>query len=104
MCAPVPNNTRAKSRGASDVQSITEAAAPRFLFSSGRGHTRCETVTGVQTCALPISMSGRVVLGEWNARISNHLRRIKHTEPEARGRSEERRVGKECSHTCRSWG
>src|SRR3546814_4182376 len=25
-----------------------------FLFSSGRRHTRCELVTGVQTCALPI--------------------------------------------------
>src|SRR6188472_3333535 len=25
------------------------------LFSSRRRHTRCETVTGVQTCALPIS-------------------------------------------------
>src|SRR3546814_4381861 len=26
-----------------------------FLFSSRRRHTRCELVTGVQTCALPIS-------------------------------------------------
>src|SRR3546814_1484030 len=26
-----------------------------FLFSSGRRHTRCALVTGVQTCALPIS-------------------------------------------------
>src|SRR6188472_4517995 len=25
-----------------------------FFFSSRRRHTRCETVTGVQTCALPI--------------------------------------------------
>src|SRR3546814_5060631 len=25
-----------------------------FLFSSGRRHTRCALVTGVQTCALPI--------------------------------------------------
>src|SRR5881409_2416538 len=28
-----------------------------FFFSSRRRHTRCETVTGVQTCALPISAS-----------------------------------------------
>src|SRR5881409_529713 len=28
-----------------------------FFFSSRRRHTRCETVTGVQTCALPISLS-----------------------------------------------
>src|SRR3546814_3348900 len=26
-----------------------------FFFSSGRLHTRCALVTGVQTCALPIS-------------------------------------------------
>src|SRR3546814_19861448 len=26
-----------------------------FLFSSGRWHTSCALVTGVQTCALPIS-------------------------------------------------
>src|SRR6188472_2241563 len=29
-----------------------------FFFSSRRRHTRCETVTGVQTCALPI-LEGR---------------------------------------------
>src|SRR3546814_13320966 len=29
----------------------------RFLFSSRRRHTRCALVTGVQTCALPISRS-----------------------------------------------
>src|SRR3546814_5146919 len=28
-----------------------------FLFSSRRRHTRCALVTGVQTCALPISES-----------------------------------------------
>src|SRR3546814_4018512 len=31
-----------------------------FFFSSRRRHTRCALVTGVQTCALPIS-TGRVV-------------------------------------------
>src|SRR3546814_499745 len=32
-----------------------------FFFSSRRRHTRCALVTGVQTCALPISpASGRV--------------------------------------------
>src|SRR3546814_390163 len=29
-----------------------------FFFSSRRRHTRCALVTGVQTCALPISRSG----------------------------------------------
>src|SRR3546814_2589915 len=30
-----------------------------FFFSSRRRHTRCALVTGVQTCALPILVSGR---------------------------------------------
>src|SRR3546814_9427070 len=30
-----------------------------FFFSSRRRHTRCALVTGVQTCALPISPCGR---------------------------------------------
>src|SRR3546814_14471745 len=29
-----------------------------FFFSSRRRHTRCALVTGVQTCALPISITG----------------------------------------------
>src|SRR3546814_2809432 len=29
-----------------------------FFFSSRRRHTRCALVTGVQTCALPISLGG----------------------------------------------
>src|SRR3546814_17957093 len=29
-----------------------------FFFSSRRRHTRCALVTGVQTCALPISLKG----------------------------------------------
>src|SRR3546814_10816766 len=29
-----------------------------FFFSSRRRHTRCALVTGVQTCALPISIKG----------------------------------------------
>src|SRR3546814_3171537 len=31
-----------------------------FVFSSRRRHTRCALVTGVQTCALPISLGHRV--------------------------------------------
>src|SRR3546814_14245545 len=30
-----------------------------FFFSSRRRHTRCALVTGVQTCALPISNDGK---------------------------------------------
>src|SRR3546814_12151412 len=32
-----------------------------FFFSSRRRHTRCALVTGVQTCALPISIDSRTV-------------------------------------------
>src|SRR3546814_5975270 len=32
-----------------------------FFFSSRRRHTRCALVTGVQTCALPISISANLV-------------------------------------------
>src|SRR3546814_4438554 len=32
-----------------------------FFFSSRRRHTRCALVTGVQTCALPISRQWQVV-------------------------------------------
>src|SRR3546814_1022985 len=41
-----------------------------FFFSSRRRHTRCALVTGVQTCALPISRSlssvdgAKAILGE----------------------------------------
>src|SRR3546814_7882503 len=34
-----------------------------FFFSSRRRHTRCALVTGVQTCALPISAAGTARAG-----------------------------------------
>src|SRR3546814_4823904 len=34
-----------------------------FFFSSRRRHTRCALVTGVQTCALPVWMWRRAMLG-----------------------------------------
>src|SRR3546814_14627080 len=85
-----------------------------FLFSSRRRHTICALVTGVQTCALPISDSwlrerAREGLLErfklitlaaeedvyWQ-RLDYELGIIE------KMRSEERRVGKECVSTCRS--
>src|SRR3546814_11515485 len=36
-----------------------------FFFSSRRRHTRCALVTGVQTCALPISPANPNILPEW---------------------------------------
>src|SRR3546814_2894859 len=89
-----------------------------FFFSSRRRHTRCALVTGVQTCALPISRSafsdksfGAVaddqqvaepdgVIGK--QRSKRAARRKVGGERLNEPRSEERRVGKECVSTCRS--
>src|SRR3546814_10904087 len=94
-----------------------------FFFSSRRRHTRCALVTGVQTCALPISVR---LGGDDITWLQTHeiVRRGIGWVPEERrvlpnltvlenlrlgmmatagaGRSEERRVGKECVSTCRS--
>src|SRR3546814_10102711 len=44
-----------------------------FFFSSRRRHTRCALVTGVQTCALPISRAGVPPLA-WDATLADHAR------------------------------
>src|SRR3546814_9551493 len=72
-----------------------------FFFSSRRRHTSCALVTGVQTCALPISRpaspcSTRRISAAWGWGMSWRGRSC------AKLRSEERRVGKECVSTCRS--
>src|SRR3546814_10770159 len=74
-----------------------------FFFSSRRRHTRCALVTGVQTCALPISDDVQIAVGLDSvdaARIENA--RAWRAAEYRRDRSEERRVGKECVSTCRS--
>src|SRR3546814_8722268 len=38
-----------------------------FVFSSRRRHTRCALVTGVQTCALPISVWGNILASKSGA-------------------------------------
>src|SRR3546814_2762294 len=86
------------------------------FFSSRRRHTRCALVTGVQTCALPISQGiiGGVFAGSLGPGLENlsavvlmaggvfyagiKRRDLAHIQT----RSEERRVGKECVSTCRS--
>src|SRR3546814_5896703 len=84
-----------------------------FFFSSRRRHTRCALVTGVQTCALPIPP---LPLAQEPAAPAFRLpqlvpvaaeERPHHPQPRRcdqgpQGRSEERRVGKECVSTCRS--
>src|SRR3546814_17742663 len=95
-----------------------------FFFSSRRRHTRCALVTGVQTCALPISVNMRVwaavdnywdlrfdlyrnalqVLGRAGLSMPIPVREVqaKKVVEAIEQRSEERRVGKECVGTCRS--
>src|SRR3546814_5260510 len=91
-----------------------------FFFSSRRRHTRCALVTGVQTCALPISFHDgwNLITEEEHPGIHDvDYIRYSHEHPdhfsipflksvpqEKRGniRSEERRVGKEGVSTCRS--
>src|SRR3546814_2430723 len=87
-----------------------------FFFSSRRRHTRCALVTGVQTCALPISLPElRQQLTETRNQLAIYLGQTPVeqdsatldlgalTLPQAIPlRSEERRVGKECVSTCRS--
>src|SRR3546814_3233914 len=90
-----------------------------FFFSSRRRHTRCALVTGVQTCALPISLVPPLLLiiavlgsilggvatpteaaavGAVGALMLAATRR----DDSPPDRSEERRVGKECGRTGRS--
>src|SRR3546814_8893540 len=81
-----------------------------FFFSSRRRHTRCALVTGVQTCALPISSSKvgvalvtsgpgltNVVTGIATAYMDSIPMVI--LSGQVPTRSEERRVGKECVST-----
>src|SRR3546814_4589047 len=80
-----------------------------FFFSSKRRHTRCALVTGVQTCALPISFTPAVVgqVEPDSAAAAAGLEpgdRITAVDGAPLAsfeqlqsiRSEERRVGKEC--------
>src|SRR3546814_5375791 len=88
-----------------------------FFFSSRRRHTRCALVTGVQTCALPISPTPitNATDADWLAittlnpysvqlsRATNVAWQINWGfDIDQSIRSEERRVGKECVSTCRS--
>src|SRR3546814_6798030 len=93
-----------------------------FFFSSRRRHTRCALVTGVQTCALPISSAPKftpLITLPSNFRHGSLKHLIFGREQGSQAcesicqagrwatlvdcrRSEERRVGKECVSTCRS--
>src|SRR3546814_13581760 len=93
------------------------------MISSRRRHTRVALVTGVQTCALPISpnnmgpywsnalnqrhINGPTIQPRAPFLASNHpflrdLMALFTSLGEIGERSEERRVGNECVSTCRS--
>src|SRR3546814_9014246 len=92
-----------------------------FFFSSRRRHTRCALVTGVQTCALPISVKRPQIRKTVRNPLQGLLQQSMNSPVESSHqkqqerpekimtvvwknlrRSEERRVGKECVSTCRS--
>src|SRR3546814_17600375 len=93
------------------------------FFSSRRPHTRCALVTGVQTCALPISVTsnpteswvwagtGSPILLFDSAVTANRRKKIQFTGSQGyasndlaafQQRSAERRVGHACVSTCSS--
>src|SRR5438445_13821316 len=69
-----------------------------YFFFQAEDGIRDIGVTGVQTCALPIS-AGNPPSARRARRISRRARPRRINPPRASSRSEERRVGKEC----RSW-
>src|SRR3546814_9224904 len=74
-----------------------------FFFSSRRRHTRCALVTGVQTCALPISVrTPSPASSKESPSMSAVMDNTVLLPSRETDRSEERRVGKECVSTCRS--
>src|SRR3546814_10977738 len=85
-----------------------------FFFSSRRRHTRCALVTGVHTCALPISDGDKVSPVSLRPSPSRSTQRrpsgLSITSMMAGSisqlatdtRSEERCVGTECVSTCRT--
>src|SRR3546814_8968179 len=52
------------------VVSIAMCSVFFFFFSSRRRHTRCALVTGVQTCALPISVVPMFHANAWGLPFS----------------------------------
>src|SRR5689334_24932483 len=64
----------------------------RFFFFQAEAGIRDGTVTGVQTCALPILECGPTI-GQYTAQLAIEIRSAG---GQLGDRSEERRVGKEC--------
>src|SRR5438874_5913657 len=68
-----------------------------FFFFQAEDGIRDLYVTGVQTCALPISAGSGVAQSQYRyERLSARVRGSRAASPATSHRSEERRVGKEC--------
>src|SRR3546814_4748532 len=52
------------------VMCVVFLSCDLFFFSSRRRHTRCALVTGVQTCALPISIRQGEPKPAWKGRTT----------------------------------
>src|SRR3546814_3182394 len=72
-----------------------------FFFSSRRRHTRCALVTGVQTCALPIS--SEVGLSLWCVAELSGLHELTGCLVAGGERLQVRPDGVEVGHCARSW-
>src|SRR5205823_11174629 len=67
-----------------------------FFFFQAEDGIRDKLVTGVQTCALPISKINSPILRAFSIYPFSIKSRVAIAEAMHTGRSEERRVGKEC--------
>src|SRR6266404_8884135 len=81
-------NRRSHSARWPNTRSPHWLASPYYFFFPAEDGIRAKLVTGVQTCALPIFV--RRLVGLHGGTV------VATSDGEGRGRSEERRVGKEC--------
>src|SRR5207245_4559739 len=75
------------------LQRESSHVADQLFFFQAEDGIRDATVTGVQTCALPISICPAAAVGQTFMSVSQCYRVFKDRQE---CRSEERRVGKEC--------
>src|SRR3546814_14361513 len=89
-----------------------------FFFSSRRRHTRCALVTGVQTCALPISDGQRVRIGgqathrfamgdtshRLTVAVEDEFERLKASDSQYFGAPDQRRTRETATLVAEWWG
>src|SRR5205823_9076454 len=87
---------RARGLGKQASRSSHRAIGLLFFFFQAEDGIRDKLVTGVQTCALPISFASINFLAALRAWIWSGAAMVELSKNKIRYRSEERRVGKEC--------